>query len=70
MDVKRAAELYAQGWTLSQIGHVMNVWNPANKTTIEARSTRAGVGRFSYANGPRHNIFEIWRLGNLHGDPR
>ena len=49
----------------NQIGHVMIVWNPANKTTIEARGTRAGVGRFGYANGPRHRIFEIWRVGNL-----
>ena len=37
----------------NHIGHVMIVWNPATKTTIEARSTRAGVGHFSYANGPR-----------------
>jgi cell wall-associated NlpC family hydrolase len=36
-----------------RIGHVMIIWNPANKTTIEARSTRAGVGHFSYANGPK-----------------
>jgi cell wall-associated NlpC family hydrolase len=49
----------------NQIGHVMIVWNPATKTTIEARGTRAGVGQFSYANGPRHHIFEIWRVGNL-----
>ena len=35
------------------------------KTTIEARSSRAGVGHFSYANGPHHHIFEIWRVGNL-----
>jgi hypothetical protein len=41
----------------NQIGHVMIIWNPANKTTIEARGTRAG---FSYANGPSHHIFEIW----------
>jgi cell wall-associated NlpC family hydrolase len=54
----------------NQIGHVMIVWDPAHKTTIEARSTRAGVGHFSYANGPRHNNFELWRLANLHGDPR
>jgi cell wall-associated NlpC family hydrolase len=54
----------------NQIGHVMIVWNPANKATIEARGTRAGVGQFSYANGPRHRIFEIWRVGNLHNDPR
>ena len=54
----------------NHIGHVMIVWNPANKTTIEARSTRAGVGHFSYANGPRHHIFEIWRVGNLVPDRR
>ena len=53
----------------NQIGHVMIVWNPATKTTIEARSTRAGVGHFSYANGPRHHIFEIWRVGNLRETP-
>jgi Peptidase family M23/Transglycosylase SLT domain/NlpC/P60 family len=54
----------------NQIGHVMIVWNPANKTTIEARGTRAGVGHFSYANGPRHRTFEIWRVGNLVPDRR
>src|SRR5215204_602400 len=54
----------------NQIGHVMIVWNPANKTTIEARGTRAGVGQFSYANGPRHRTFEIWRVGNLVPDRR
>jgi hypothetical protein len=32
-------------------------------------STRAGVGHFSYANGPSHHIFEIWRVGNLGGGP-
>jgi cell wall-associated NlpC family hydrolase len=52
----------------NQIGHVMIVWNPTNKTTIEARGTRAGVGHFSYANGPRHHIFEIWRVGNIATD--
>src|SRR4249919_1735192 len=31
------------------------------QTTIEARSTRADVGPFSYANDPSHHIFEIWR---------
>ena len=45
-----------------QIGHVMIIWNPAKKTTIEARGTREGVGHFSYANGSRHDIFEIWRV--------
>ena len=53
----------------NRIGHVMIIWNPANKTTIEARGTRAGVGHFSYANGPSHHIFEIWRVGNLGGGP-
>jgi Peptidase family M23/Transglycosylase SLT domain/NlpC/P60 family len=51
----------------NRIGHVMIIWNPANKTTIEARGTRAGVGHFSYANGPNHRIFEIWRVGDLTG---
>ena len=43
----------------------MIIWNPANKTTIEARNTRAGVGHFSYANGSSHHIFEIWRVRNI-----
>jgi len=47
----------------NRIGHVMIIWNPANKTTIEARGTRAGVGHFSYASGTSHYIFEIWRPG-------
>jgi hypothetical protein len=46
----------------NRIGHVMIIWNPANKSTIEARSTRDGVGHFSYANGPNHRILEIWRV--------
>jgi hypothetical protein len=49
----------------NQVGHVMLVWNPTTKTTIEARSTRDGIGHFSYAAGPRHHIFEIWRPANL-----
>ena len=49
----------------NQIGHVMLVWNPARKSTIEAHSSRAGVGHFSYLNGSRHHIFEIWRIGNI-----
>ena len=53
----------------NQIGHVMIIWNPANKTTIEARSTRDGVGHFSYANGPSHHIFEIWRVRKVADRP-
>jgi cell wall-associated NlpC family hydrolase len=49
----------------NQIGHVMLVWNPTTKTTIEARSTSGGIGHFTYAAGPRHHIFEIWRVANL-----
>jgi hypothetical protein len=47
----------------------MIIWNLANKTTIEARGTRAGVKHLSYANGRSHHIFEIWRVGNLGGGP-
>jgi hypothetical protein len=53
----------------SKIGHVMIIWSPASKTTIEARNTRAGVGYFSYANGPRHDIFEIWRARKVADRP-
>lgn len=49
----------------NQIGHVMLVWDPATRTTIEARSSRDGIGHFSYAAGPSHHIFEIWRVANL-----
>ena len=35
----------------SRIGHVMLVWDPATRTTIEARSRPLGVGHFSYAAG-------------------
>ena len=51
------------------IGHVMIVDDPARKRTIEAHNTRAGIGYFSYADGPRHHIFEIWRVGNLTPNP-
>ncbi len=37
----------------------MIIWNPANKTTVESRGIRDGVGHFSSANGPNHHIFEI-----------
>jgi cell wall-associated NlpC family hydrolase len=51
------------------IGHVMIVWDPAGHRTIEARDSRHGVGHFSYRDGPRHQIFEIWRLGNVADQP-
>jgi hypothetical protein len=46
----------------------MIVWNPASKTSIEARDTRAGVGDFSYANGSSRHPVEVWRVGDV-GDP-
>jgi hypothetical protein len=51
------------------IGHVMIVWDPASRRTVEARDARHGVGHFSYRDGPRHQIFEIWRLGNVADQP-
>ncbi len=51
------------------IGHVAMVWDPAAQTTIEAHDTAGGVGHFSYAGGPSHHIFEIWRVGNVADNP-
>ena len=39
MDVKRAADLYAQGWTLRQIGAELGV----HRTTVSEQLRRAGV---------------------------
>lgn len=43
----------------SEIGHVALVWDPATRTTIEARNTRLGIGHFTYSSN--HHRFEIWR---------
>ena len=48
----------------NQIGHVAMVADPATKTTIEARNSRAGVGTFTYNSKGKH-IYQIWRVGNL-----
>jgi cell wall-associated NlpC family hydrolase len=48
-----------------RIGHVMIVWDPATQRTVEAHGRASGVGHFSYAAGPGHHIFEIWRIGDL-----
>ncbi|OFE14479.1 hypothetical protein BA895_11050 [Humibacillus sp. DSM 29435] len=54
----------------ARIGHVVMVWDPASKSTIEARSTRDGVGHFSYEGEQgRAHIFEIWRVGNMSDQP-
>ena len=50
-------------------GHVLIVDNPARKRAIEAHNTRAGIAYPSYADGPRHHIYEIWRVGNLSPGP-
>lgn len=52
-----------------RIGHVVIVWDPTTKTTIDARSTAKGVGHFSYADSGKRNIFEIWRVGNMADQP-
>jgi hypothetical protein len=49
----------------ARIGHVMIVWDPAAKTTIEAHSGKTGVGRFTFENGPDHHIFELWRVAAI-----
>ena len=48
-----------------RIGHVMIVWDPATRTTVEAHGRASGVGHFPYATGPAHHIFQIWRIGDL-----
>ncbi|MDN5745889.1 MAG: bifunctional lytic transglycosylase/C40 family peptidase, partial [Nocardioidaceae bacterium] len=52
-----------------RIGHVAMVWDPASKTTIEAQSSRTGVGHFSYAGKQDKQIFEVWRIGNVSDSP-
>ena len=47
----------------------MIIWSPASKTTIEGHNTRGGVGHFSYASGPSHHIFEIWRVRKVADRP-
>jgi murein DD-endopeptidase MepM/ murein hydrolase activator NlpD len=44
------------------IGHVLLVLDPTTKTSIEARSTRDGVGTFSYAHAEHKTILQIWRV--------
>ncbi len=51
----------------NEIGHVMLIWDPAGMRTIEAR--RPDTGYYTYAAGPDHNIFEIWRVGNIADQP-
>jgi cell wall-associated NlpC family hydrolase len=45
----------------NQIGHVMIVFDPAKKLTIEAGGTH--VGNYPYTQWTGHHMFSIWRLG-------
>lgn len=47
----------------NRVGHVMVVYNPAKHTSIEARGK--GVGIYQYTDFASHNIYEVWRVGNL-----
>ena len=47
----------------NRVGHVMVVYNPAKRTSIEARGK--GVGIYHYTDFASHNIYEFWRVGNL-----
>ncbi len=45
MDVERAAQLYAEGWTLSQIGAELGVrWNVVHDHLRRAGATMRPVG--------------------------
>lgn len=45
----------------NQIGHVMIVYDPARKLTIEAGGDR--VGNYPYSYWEDHHLFSIWRVG-------
>ena len=47
----------------NRVGHVMVVYNPVKRTSIEARGK--GVGIYHYTDFASHNIYEVWRVGNL-----
>lgn len=48
-----------------RVGHVVIVWDPATRTTVEAQGTATGVGHFSYADNLDRPLVEIWRVGNV-----
>ncbi|MEA5051916.1 MAG: lytic murein transglycosylase [Propionicimonas sp.] len=47
----------------NRVGHVMVVYNPGTHTSLEARGK--GVGFYKYTDFADHNIYEVWRVGNL-----
>lgn len=49
-----------------EIGHVAMVWDPAESSTIEARTPETGY--YQYKTADDHAMFEIWRVAEL-ADP-
>lgn len=49
-----------------EIGHVAMVWDPADSSTIEARTPETGF--YHYTTAEDHAMFEIWRVADL-ADP-
>lgn len=45
----------------NRVGHVMIVFDPAKRLTIEAGGSR--VGHYDYGHWTDHNLFSIWRVG-------
>ncbi|MGV8967704.1 MAG: NlpC/P60 family protein [Cellulomonas sp.] len=45
----------------NRVGHVMIVFDPAKRLTIEAGGSR--VGHYNYGHWTVHNLFSIWRVG-------
>jgi len=49
------------------VGHVMMVYNPATHTSLEEAGK--GSGYYDYTRFANHNIYEIWRVGNVADTP-
>jgi cell wall-associated NlpC family hydrolase len=51
----------------ARVGHVMIVFNPATRASIEAVGSHVQYDHYTRYRG--HHIFEIWRVGNLADHP-
>ncbi len=49
------------------IGHVMMVYSPTTHTSLEEAGK--GAGYYTYSRYTHHNIYEIWRIGNITDNP-
>jgi len=49
------------------VGHVMMVYNPTTHTSLEEAGK--GAGFYTYTRYTDHNIYEIWRVGNITDTP-